>query len=201
MSNPVKHLTASDPILKSLIDTLGPFEIEYHPPTFQTLVRSIVFQQLSGNVARVIYGRLETAINRDSLTPDSILKLRPERMRKIGLSAQKTTYIRDLASKTKSGEIVFESLTSASDQEVIDTLVQVKGVGVWTSHMFLIFALQRPDVLPIGDLGVRKAIQRAYNLAELPKPDEMEKIAQPWRPHCSAASWYLWRSLDGKAAI
>jgi DNA-3-methyladenine glycosylase II len=122
-------------------------------------------------------------------------------MRGIGLSRQKLTYIRDLASRTRCGEVDFTALPAASDEEVIFALTQVKGIGVWTAQMFLIFALARPDVLPTGDLGVRKAMQNAYGLPELPKPSTMEELAAPWRPYCSVACWYLWRSLDGIAGI
>lgn len=197
----VHHLKSADPTLGRLIEKVGPYGIEYGEPVFETLVRSIVFQQLSGNVARVIFGRLVGALAGGKLTPEAILKLRPERMRKLGLSKQKTEYIRDLARKTRDGVVVFEALKAATDEEVIGILTQVKGIGVWTSHMFLLFALRRPDVLPVGDLGIRKAIQLAYKLEALPKPAEIEAIAACWRPHCSAAAWYLWRSLDGDAIL
>jgi DNA-3-methyladenine glycosylase II len=198
----LRHLKTSDPVLRGLIERVGPFRMEYREPTFETLVRSIVFQQLSGNVARVIFGRLAAAMPAGgAVTPDAILRLRPERMRKLGLSLQKTNYIRDLARLTASGALDFAALPGADDLEVIAALTQVKGVGVWTAQMFLIFALARPDVLATGDLGIRKAMRIAYGLDELPKPHTMEEIAAPWRPHCSAACWYLWRSLDGEAGI
>ena len=120
------------------------------------------------------------------------------RMRRLGLSAQKTLYIRELAKHTKKGSVVFEGLPEMDDQAVVEHLTQVKGIGVWTAHMFLIFALRRPDVLPTGDLGIRMAMQKAWNLAELPKPQEMETLAAKWRPWASVASWYLWRSLDNE---
>src|SRR5262249_29707923 len=131
----------------------------------------------------------------------AILKLRPARMRAIGLSTQKMTYIRELARLTRDGEVNFERCVTLGDEEVIEHLTRVKGIGVWTAHMFLIFALRRTDVLPTGDLGVRAAIQKAYGLSELPKPDEMTRIAACWRPYCSVASWYLWRSLDNVGAM
>lgn len=173
--------------------------MQFREPTFETLVRSIVYQQLSGKVASVIFGRLVAAAG-GKLTPASILKLRPARMRSVGLSAQKTAYIRDLARHTRNGHVVFEDLPALSDQQVIEQLTTVKGIGVWTAHMFLIFALQRPDVLPTGDLGIRSAIRKAYGLADLPKPAEIETLAKPWRPYCSVASWYLWRSLEANGA-
>jgi DNA-3-methyladenine glycosylase II len=135
------------------------------------------------------------------VTPDAILKLTPARMRKAGLSKQKTAYIRDLARKTKKGQVKFETLAGLTDVEVIEHLTQVKGIGVWTAHMFLIFALRRPDVLATGDLGVRMAVRKAYQLEELPLPKEMEELAVSWRPYSSVAVWYLWRSLDNIAEI
>src|SRR6185295_18236779 len=135
------------------------------------------------------------------VTPETILKLRPSRMRTLGLSGQKTAYIRDLARHTRDGSVVFEELPDLADLDIIERLTQVKGIGVWTVHMFLIFALRRHDVLPTGDLGVRMAIKKAYGLEELPKPAEMERIAAAWRPYCSVASWYLWRSLENVGAM
>jgi len=151
-------------------------------------------------VANVIFGRLLEAAG-GKLTPANILKLRPARMRAQGLSAQKTAYIRDLARHTRDGHVVFEELDALADEEVIERLTRVKGIGVWTAHMFLIFALRRANVLPTGDLGIRSAIRKAYGLSELPKPAEIETLAEPWRPYCSVASWYLWRSLDGNANL
>jgi len=192
----IKHLK-KDPVLGPIITRHGKFAMNYGEPVFEYLVRSIVYQQLSGRVASVIYGRFRDALN-GSVTPEAILKLRPERMRKLGLSGQKTTYIRELAKHTKKGTVTFERLPEMTDDEVIEHLTQVKGIGVWTAHMFLIFALRRPDILPTGDLGIRTAIQKAWNLPTLPTPPEMEKIATAWRPWASVASWYLWRSLDTK---
>lgn len=157
-------------------------------------------QQLSGKVASVIFGRLAHA-TQGRLTPESVLKLRPARMRALGLSAQKTNYIRDLARLTRDGRVVFEELADLPDDAVIERLTQVKGIGPWTVHMFLIFALRRPDVLPTGDLGIRNAIRKAYSLADLPQPAEVETLALKWRPYCSVASWYLWRSLESDANL
>jgi len=174
--------------------------MQFREPGFETLVRSIVYQQLSGRVASVIFARLLAATG-GKLTPQSVLKLRPARMRTLGLSTQKTAYIRDLARHVRDGAVVFEDLPGLTDEEVIGRLTQVKGIGVWTVHMFLMFALQRPDVLPVGDLGIRNAVKKAYGLAELPKPTEIEELARSWRPHCTVASWYLWRSLEGVAEL
>ena len=201
MRKAILHLKKADPVLSSLIQRVGRYGIQYREPNFETLVRSIVYQQLSGKVASVIFGRLVGLVPRGKLTPQAILKLTPAKMRKAGLSKQKTVYIRDLARKTVGGKLKFETLTEMQDHEVIEHLTQVKGVGVWTAHMFLMFALQRPDVLPTGDLGIRMAIRKAYGLEELPHPKHIEEIAVRWRPYCSVATWYLWRSLEGPADI
>jgi DNA-3-methyladenine glycosylase II len=195
MKEAIHHLRRSDPILSEIIDRIGEYRIVFRDPDFETLVKSIVNQQLSGRVASVIFGRLVQAAG-GKLTPENVLKLRPSRMRTLGLSGQKTAYIRDLARHARDGRVDFTGLSALSDGEVIERLTQVKGIGVWTAHMFLIFALRRSDVLPIGDLGIRNAIRKAYGMAELPQAAEMEAIAARWRPYCTVASWYLWRSLE-----
>ena len=200
MKEAIHHLRRSDPVLSGIIERVGEYGIRFRDPNFETLVKSIVSQQLSGRVASVIFGRLASAVG-GKVTPENILKLRPSRMRTLGLSGQKTAYIRDLARHARDGTVIFEGLADLSDQEVIERLTQVKGIGVWTVHMFLIFALQRHDVLPTGDLGIRNAIRKAYGLAELPTPAQMETIAERWRPYCSVASWYLWRSLEPDANL
>ena len=200
MKQAINHLRTSDPVLSAIIQQVGDYGIQFRRPDFETLVKSIVFQQLSGRVASVIFGRLSAAV-KGMVTPETILKLRPSRMRSLGLSTQKTAYIRDLARHTRAGSVVFEDLAALPDDEVIVRLTQVKGIGVWTAHMFLIFALQRTDILPTGDLGIRNAIRKAYNLEALPTPEEMEQMALRWRPYCSVASWYLWRSLEGDANL
>jgi DNA-3-methyladenine glycosylase II len=201
MKKAILHLRKADPVLGSIIDRVGPYAIQYHEPVFHTLVRSITYQQLSGKAASTIFGRLISAAKADPLTPASVLKLRPTRLRALGLSGQKTEYIRGLARMARDGEVSFDRCLDLEDAAVVEHLTQVKGVGVWTVHMFLLFALRRPDVLPTGDLGVRAAMKKAYGLAELPSPKEMERIAAAWRPYCSVATWYLWRSLDGQAAL
>jgi len=200
MMEAIEHLRRSDPVLASIIERVGDYAIQFREPGFETLVRSIVYQQLSGRVASVIFGRLLAATG-GRLTPENVLKLRPARMRALGLSTQKTAYIRDLARHTRDGAVRFEDLAHAADPEVIEHLTQVKGIGVWTAQMFLMFALRRLDVLPTGDLGIRNAMRKAYGLKELPSPAEMEALAARWRPYCTVASWYLWRSLEGEAAL
>jgi DNA-3-methyladenine glycosylase II len=201
MRSALQHLKKSDPVLAAIIRNVGAFTLEYREPVFETLVRSIVYQQLSGKVASVIFGRLHAAAGEKTLTPAGIMKLRVERMRKLGLSGQKTLYIRELAKHTRKGSVVFEDLPNLDDAAVIEHLTQVKGIGVWTAQMFLMFALRRHDVLPVADLGIRTAVKKAYNLADLPKPAELEAIAAKWKPYSTIACWYMWRFLDGPAAL
>jgi DNA-3-methyladenine glycosylase II len=201
MHKAIVHLKKADPVMRAIIDRVGAYKIEHSEPSFGTLVRSIVNQQLSGNAAAVILGRLIAMLPSGKVTPETILKLTPARMRKAGLSKQKTAYIRDLARKTLKGHVKFETLAELPDHEVIEHLTQVKGIGVWTAHMFLIFALRRPDILATGDLGVRSAIRKAYQLEELPHPQQIEEMAVVWRPYSSVAMWYLWRSLEGPAQL
>ena len=200
MKEAIQHLRRNDPVLSEIIDRVGDYGIQFRDPDFETLVRSIVYQQLSGRVASVIFGRLAKAAG-GRLTPENVLKMRPSRMRTLGLSKQKTAYIRDLARHARDRRVVFEELAALDDNLIIERLTQVKGIGVWTAHMFLIFALRRTDILPTGDLGIRNAMRKAYGLAEAPTPEEMETLAQRWRPYCTVASWYLWRSLDTEAAL
>lgn len=191
----LSHLRAVDPILAGIIERVGEYAMQYHEPTFRALVRSIVFQQLHGKAARAIFDRLQQKAG-GGITPDSILKLRPTQMRAIGLSKQKLTYIRDLARKTRDGLVEFERFSEMSDEEVIAELTQVNGIGEWTAHMFLMFALRRPNILPTGDYGVRSAMRKAYGMKVMPKPRTMQRIARSWHPYRSVASWYMWRSLD-----
>jgi DNA-3-methyladenine glycosylase II len=196
MRKAINHLKKADPVMAAIIAKAGPYRVGYTDPVFQTLVRSIVYQQLNGKAALTIFNRLAEAVKVSPMTPEAVLKLRPQKMRAVGLSKQKTLYIRELARLTRDGEIQFERLPEMADAAIIETLTRVKGVGVWTVQMFLMFALQRPNVLPVGDLAVRAAMKKAYGLAELPKPQEMERIAEAWHPYRSVASWYLWRSLE-----
>ncbi len=195
----VAHLRAADPVLARLVDRIGPYAMSYRRPVFETLVRSIVFQQLNGRAAATIFGRFQGACGR--VTPEAVLALKMPRLRKIGLSQQKASYVRDLASRTRDGSVRFAGLSKLSDEEVVAHLTAVKGVGVWTVQMFLMFAMRRPDVLPTADYGIRVAMKKAYGLDDLPKPASMTEIAQPWRPWRTVACWYLWRSLDNQAGM
>jgi DNA-3-methyladenine glycosylase II len=159
-------------------------------------VRAIVGQQLSVSAARAIYGRLTARFEDRPPTPEEILNDDPEALRAAaGLSRAKVSYLRSLAEHVLSGELELERLDELPDEEVVAELVAVKGLGLWTAQMFLMFHLERPDVLPTGDLGIRRAIERAYGLDALPDPIAMEQIAEPWRPHRTLACRYLWRSL------
>jgi len=201
MRKGVDHLRRADTVLAQVIESVGPFRMTFRPPEFETLARSIVYQQLSGKAAGTIFGRLEAACGRGGVKPGAVLKLSMEQLRALGLSTQKASYVRDLAERTAKRQLRFERLPMMSDEEVIETLTEVKGVGVWTAQMFLMFALKRPDVLPVADLGIRNAIRNVYGLETAPAAAEVERIAQPWRPWATVACWYLWRSLDNEAAI
>ena len=197
MRKAINHLKKCDPVLGAIIQRVGAFRMEFGEPNFHSLAEAILYQQLNGKAAVTIFQRF-TEKTGDPVTPEGILKLTDAEMRAIGLSKQKTAYLRDLAEKTKAGLLEFERLGELPDEEVIEHLTQVKGVGVWTAHMFLMFTLRRPDVLPTGDYGVQVAIKKHYRKRKLPKPKDMEKIAKAWVPYRSIACWYLWRSLDIK---
>jgi 3-methyladenine DNA glycosylase/8-oxoguanine DNA glycosylase len=197
MRKAINHLKKADPVLADIIERIGPCRMEFGEPTFHSLAEAILYQQLNGKAAVVIFKRF-AALAGDPLTPEGILKLSDQQMRGVGLSKQKTAYLRDLAEKTKSGLLDFEKLPGMSEEDVIEHLTQVKGVGVWTAHMFLMFTLRRPDILPTGDYGIQAAVKKHYRKRKWPKAAVMEKIAKPWAPYRSVACWYLWRSLDVK---
>jgi DNA-3-methyladenine glycosylase II len=188
-------------VLAELIDAVGtlPSSRAGRPEPddhYGALVRSIAGQQLSVLAARAIYGRLTARFGGRPPTPQEILNDEPEELRAAaGFSRAKVRYLRSLAEHVISGELELERLDELPDEEVIAELTAVKGLGLWTAQMFLMFHLERPDVLPVGDLGIRRAIERAYGLEALPDPPAMEAIAEPWRPHRTLACRYLWRSL------
>ena len=163
---------------------------------FSSLLRSIVFQQLSGHAARAIHGRFIALFPKSGPTPALVLRVPTRKLRSIGLSAAKVTYMRDLAEKYLDGTINEKKFGGMTSREIVHHLVQVKGIGVWTAHMLLIFTLHRLDILPTGDLAIRKGFQTVYKLKELPSHERMEKLAEKWRAHASIASWYLWRVAD-----
>jgi DNA-3-methyladenine glycosylase II len=197
MRKAIHHLRKSDPVLSVIIKSVGSYKMNYDDPAFASLAEAIVYQQLHGKAAATIFKRL-TDLTGLPLTPQGILKLSEEQMRGAGLSKQKLSYLRDLAAKAASGEVDFAKLPDLPDDEVIKELTKIKGIGVWTAQMFLMFSLQRPNVLPTGDLGIQMAIRKHYRKRKLPKPAQMEKIAKCWEPYRSVACWYLWRSLDIK---
>lgn len=197
MRKALNHLRKCDAVLAGIIDRVGPFRMEYGPPEFHSLAEAIVYQQLNGKAAVTIFKRF-TDLAGDPVTPAGILKLSDPQLRSVGLSKQKSSYLRDMAERARNGQLDFGRLPELTDAAVIEHLTQVKGVGVWTAQMFLMFTLKRPNVLPTGDFGVQTAIKKHYGKRKLPKPAQMEKIAKAWEPYRSVACWYLWRSLDIK---
>jgi DNA-3-methyladenine glycosylase II len=197
MRKAVNHLKKSDPILCAIIEQVGSCRMEFGPAEFCSLAEAIVYQQLNGKAAVTIFKRF-AALAGEPLTPQGILKLTDAQLRSVGLSKQKSSYLKDLSAKTAEGLLDFAKLADLPDEEVIKHLTQVKGIGVWTAHMFLMFSLRRPNVLPTGDYGIQMAMKKHYKKRKLPKPKDMEKIARAWDPYRSIACWYMWRSLDIK---
>jgi DNA-3-methyladenine glycosylase II len=199
----VAHLRAADPVMRALVDRLGPLTLEDRrrgrpEDAYGTLLRAIVGQQLSTKAARSIYGRLLELFGGSTPTPDELLAADPEAIRSAGLSRLKVSYLRDLAAHVEDGRLPVDRLSEQDDATVEAELTAVKGLGRWTADMFLIFHLGRPDVLAAGDLGIRRAAAREYDLAELPDVPALERIAEPWRPHRTLGCLYLWRSLDAE---
>jgi DNA-3-methyladenine glycosylase II len=191
----VKHLAVADARLAVIIKSIGACEMKLRKDPFQSLVETIIYQQLAGGAADAIYARFVKIYGRFPL-PSQVLATKDARLRAVGLSSRKIEYLKDLASRVSDGRLRLELLPEKPDEQVIEELEQVKGIGRWTAEMFLIFCLGRPNVLPVGDLGLRKAMQKAYSLAELPSPENMRNIAQSWMPYCSIATWYMWKSLE-----
>lgn len=194
MSAPIRHLK-KDRKLAKIIDQVGKYNISQTKNPYESLVEAIITQQLSGKAAdsiskrfRAIYGKFPK--------PAAVLKTPDSKLRKAGLSGMKVKYIKDLSARIDSGELKLGSMKNLTDDEVVAELTKVKGIGRWTAEMFLIFSLGRMDVLPVGDLGLRKGVQKLHSLQELPEKDEIEKIAEKWRPYRTVATWYLWRGLS-----
>jgi DNA-3-methyladenine glycosylase II len=199
----LEHLRAADEVMRRLIDEHGPLDEAARRrgrPTdpYGALLRSIVGQQLSTKAARTIYERMTALFDGHAPTPQQLLDADPDAIRAAGLSRPKIAYLRSLAEHVLSGELELDRLHELSDEEVAREITAVKGLGQWTADMFLIFHLGRPDVLPVGDLGVRRAVEREYGLETLPSAEELERLAERWRPYRSLASLYLWQSLDNK---
>jgi DNA-3-methyladenine glycosylase II len=199
--DPWSHLRAADPVLAGLLDTVGRPDRDRRRrgDHYAALVRSIVGQQLSVRAARAIHTRLLDHFDGREPTPGEVLAADPETLREAaGLSRAKVTFLRSLAEHVSAGQLELERLDELSDAEIVAELVAVKGLGEWSAHMFLMFQLGRPDVLAVGDLGVRRAVERAYGLPDLPSGDELRELATPWRPHRTAACMLLWHSLDNE---
>jgi len=190
-------LARRDPVLRDLMRAHGPCGLaaRQHANPFKALARAIVGQQLSAKAAATIFSRFE-GLYESFPTPVQVLATSDERLRGVGLSSQKLGYLRDLCKRMEAGQLPLDTLDRMDDEAVIDALTQVKGVGRWTAEMFLIFRLQRPDVLPVGDLGIVNAVKRAYKLRKAPSPDRLTRIGEAWRPYRSVACWYLWASLN-----
>lgn len=182
--------------MKETIRKVGPFRMTLHSRRFHFMVHSILSQQISGNVARAIGDRLHQAVAPDSLTPEALLRFTPENLRAIGVSRQKSVYLLDLAGHVAQGSLRLDRLGKKTDAQVVEELTQVKGIGVWTAQMFLMFVLGRLDIFPEQDLGIRTAIRNLYGLDGLPDKQTSLDIAEAWKPYCSIASWYCWRSLE-----
>jgi DNA-3-methyladenine glycosylase II len=194
----VTHLKRVDPKLAAVIEAVGPcrFAPRAEGTHFEALARAIVFQQLSGKAATTIHSRFAALFDDGIPAAAPLLAFTEETFRSVGVSRQKASYLRDLALRAHAGSIPLDTLHVSSDDEVLEALVQVKGIGRWTAQMFLMFRLGRLDVLPDLDLGVQKGIQRAYRMRKLPTPKRVLEVGAKWAPYRSIASWYLWRSLD-----
>ena len=199
----VAHLKKVDPVLAQVIDRIGAYRgwPASNGSHFDAVCRSIVFQQLSGKAAGTIHGRFQGLYGGRAPLPDELATTSDEKLRAVGLSRQKSAYLKDLGGKVAAGELPIETLHELTDEEVITALTQVKGIGRWTAQMFLMFRLGRPDVLPDLDLGVQKGIQRAYRLRKLPTPERVKKIGANWAPYRTVGSWYMWRLMDAPAPV
>ncbi|GLT92116.1 hypothetical protein SLE2022_099700 [Rubroshorea leprosula] len=195
------HLRNVDPLLANLIDTYPPPSFDtFHTP-FLALTRSILYQQLAFKAGTSIYTRFISLCGGESgVIPETVLSLTPQQLRQIGVSGRKASYLHDLARKYQNGILSDSAIVNMDDKSLFTMLTMVNGIGSWSVHMFMIFSLHRPDVLPINDLGVRKGVQFLYNLEELPRPSQMEQLCEKWRPYRSVASWYLWRFVEAKGA-
>lgn len=192
----LRHFRSSDPVLQETIKKVGPFRLQLQRDRFQALVRSIISQQISTSAARTIRERLAKRLAPEKISAAAITELTDRQLRSVGLSKQKSSYLRDLSQKVLDNQLCLNQVGRFSDEKVIEKLTQVKGIGRWTAQMFLMFCLGRPDVLPYDDLGIRSALRKLYKLKALPDKAATEKIASAWRPYATIACWYCWRSLD-----
>ena len=192
----VKHLRRADPVLRDVIRRAGAYSLKLKRDRFQALVHAILSQQVSTKAARAIRRKLEDRVGSTQLSPTILSELTLEDLRGVGLSRQKASYVLDLAERVNDGRLPLHRIARLSNEAVTETLIEVKGIGEWTAHMFLIFSLGRLDVMPHGDYGVRSAIQKLYGLEELPDRATCHRIAEAWRPYASIGAWYCWRSLE-----
>ena len=198
-----RHLRRADPVLRELIERFGPLDVTRWTrgrprDAYGSLLRSIVGQQLSVHAAHAIFGRVVALSGGASPSPEALLALRESELRAAGLSAAKVAYMRDLARHVLEGELDLRALRRLEDEAVIERITVVKGLGRWTAEMFLMFHLRRPDVLPVGDLGLRRAVERAYRKRAPVAPERVRRLAEPWRPYRSTAVLYLWESLASR---
>jgi DNA-3-methyladenine glycosylase II len=199
----IAHLRKVDPRLGEVIDRIGPYKgwPSGNGTHFDAVARSIVFQQLSGKAAGTIHGRFQGLYGGRTPHPEELATTSDEQLRSIGLSRQKSAYLKDLGARVASGQLPIETLHELTDEEIITALTQVKGIGRWTAQMFLMFRLGRLDVLPDLDLGIQKGMQKAYRLRKLPTPERVKKIGAKWAPYRSIGSWYMWRLLDSPVKV
>ena len=196
-----RHLSRADPVLAEIIRRVGPcrFQVDHRGTPYSALVEAMMYQQITGKAAEAIHGRLRALIGRRHPRPADIAALSDAQLRRVGFSRQKIAYARDLTTCVQDG-LPLGRLARQGDEDVIRTLIVVKGIGRWTAEMYLMFRLGRLDLLPVGDYGIQKAMQRAYGWRSLPKPKRMRRAAEAWRPYRTIACWYLWRSVDGATA-
>lgn len=192
-------LLRRDPVLAALIREYGPCGLAaaQRADHFSALVRAIVFQQLSTKAASTIYSRVLGLLPNGELSPPTLAALTDDQLRSAGISRQKGAYLRDLCAKVSARIVPLDDLEGMDDEQVIAALTAIKGIGRWSAEMFLMFRLHRPDVLPVGDLGIVNAVKKAYGLRKKPTPDRLRRLGEAWKPYRSVASWYLWRSLGG----
>ncbi|XVF62040.1 hypothetical protein PTKIN_Ptkin08bG0185100 [Pterospermum kingtungense] len=195
----LNHLRSSDPLLAALISAHPPPKLSPCNSPFISLSKSIIFQQLATKAANSIYTRFVSLCgNESNVVPNTVLSFSPQKLREIGVSGRKASYLHDLSDKFSTGVLSDASILTMNDETLFQMLTSVKGIGPWSVHMFMIFSLHKPDVLPVGDLGVRKGVQVLYGLKELPKPLQMEQICEKWKPYRSVGSWYMWRLVEAK---
>ncbi|HVT01606.1 MAG TPA: DNA-3-methyladenine glycosylase [Patescibacteria group bacterium] len=197
-SKAIKHLKTNDPILHEIALSIEPFELSIHPDPFIRLIRSIIGQQLSVKAAATIFARFEDLFPNKEIEPNYILKIPDEKLRSVGLSRQKISYLKDLSQKVIEKEVELENLQELESEVIIEQLLKIKGIGRWTAEMFLMFSLGRPDIFSNGDLGLQNAIRNIYKLSNKPTIEEMEKISNKWSPYRTYASMILWRSLNNE---